>query len=578
MNVETGSELVGGGILTGRLSAVNRRLLLALTVLCLYPLLLFLRNFDDNTLVSWRWAAAGRDTGVIFLLHAFGVAAAYHLSRLSLPRRPLSLVLILMIPAGLPLFLWGIPEVVIDSSRYFTQAKHLEIYGFRHFAAEWGSGIDAWTDLPLSSFLYGTLFRVAGESRVAVQVLNTAMFASTVLLTFMIGRLLWGAEAGFLAGLLLSGAPYLFIQVPLMLSDVTAMFFFTLSFYLSLSYTREGGRRTLLLAALGFTGALMSKYSLWPALFLILAVMPAAGSHSGRHREVLQRAARLYLAAAAVVAALFLWKGDFILSQMALLMDYQLSGLRRWGEGHVSTFAFQIHPFIAVLAGYGAWCAVRRKDASYLVAGLLPALAVLLQVRRIRYFMVLLPLLAVAASYGLCAIGDRRLRRFTAWSVVFFSAVTALFLYRPFLQGMSLRNLEDAAQVLNSTGQSAVEVHLSPEAGSAVNPAVAVPLLDLYTGGEILFRYRELPDLEDRRSDSSPFRFSWRYRNPAYYADGSRKMGAAAVVFIAGVPEKALPPRLVERTRGYRRADFLADNGLFNFSTQVTVLLPPEDR
>jgi 4-amino-4-deoxy-L-arabinose transferase-like glycosyltransferase len=564
--------------LTGRLPAVNKRLLLALAFLCLYPLLLLLRNFDDNTLVSWNWAVVGRDTAVIFLLQAFGVAAAYYLSRFPLPRRPLSLVLFLMIPVSLSLFLWGIPEVVIDSSRYFTQAKHLEIYGFSHFAAEWGSGIDAWTDLPLSSFLYGTLFRFAGESRVAVQLLNTAMFASTVLLTSMIGRLLWGVEAGFLAGLLLTGSPYLLTQVPLMLSDVTAMFFLTLSVYLTLAYTRRGGGLRLFLSGIGISGALLAKYSLWPALFLMMAVIPAVELFSSRDREVLRRAGALALTAAAVVSALFLWKGGLMLSQMGLLMDYQLSGLRRWGESHVSTFVFQVHPFLVILAGYGAWCAVRRKDASYLVAILLPVLAVLLQVRRTRYVMVALPLLAAAAAYGLCHVKDPRIRRFTAWSVVFFAAVTALFLYRPFLQGMSLRNLKDAAQVLNSTGQSVVEIHLSPEAGSAVNPAVAIPMLDLYTGGRIIFPYRELPDAGDRRGGSSPFRFSWRYRNPAYYADSSREKGAAAVVFIAGVPGEALPPRLEERTRGHRRADFFADNGLFNFSTQVTVLLPPEDR
>lgn len=578
MSINTFPLNVDEGISSGRSTAVNSYLLLGMVALSLCPLLLLFRGLDDNTLVSWRWAAAGRDTGALFLLHASAVGAAYLLSRLSPPRGPLLYAALFLIPALPSILLWSVPEVVIDASRFFTGARHLEQYGLSHFVREWGAGIDAWTDLPLPSALYGALFSMFGESRMAVQALNTALFASTVILTFLIARLLRGQEAGFLAGLLLVGTPYVFTQVPLMLGDVIAMFFLTLSAFLTISYTWSGGSRRLVMVSVGYSGALLCKYSLWPALFLLTAVVPAAKFLSCRKREVLLRGGVLVLSASLPVLALFLWRGDLILSQMSLLADYQLSGLRRWGESHLSTFVFQVHPFVVLLAGYGGWRAFRERDASFLTVAFLPVLAVVAGVRRTRYFVVLLPLLAVAAAYGLSAVGDRRLRRFAAWHVVLFSAVTSIFLYRPFLQEMSLRNLKDAAQVLNSTGQPSVEVHLSPEVRSEVNPAVAVPLLDLYTKGQMVFRYRGWPDVVDRRNNFSPFRFSWRYRNPAYYGENIGEKGAAAVVFIGGDPGEALPPGLEERTRGYRRTDFLADNGLFNFSTAVTVFLPPEDR
>ena len=50
---------------------------------------------------------------------------------------------------------WQEPEMIVDASRYFTQAKHLELYGFGYFFREWGNGINAWTDLPAIPFLYG---------------------------------------------------------------------------------------------------------------------------------------------------------------------------------------------------------------------------------------------------------------------------------------------------------------------------------------------------------------------------------------------------------------------------------------
>ncbi len=574
MNTERVSKSVGSRGLTEGPSAVNARLLLALASLALFPLLLLLRGLDDNTLVSWRWAVAGDDMGGVFFLHVGGVAAAYLLSRLSPPRKPLLLTVLLLVPALLSLLLWSVPEVVIDASRYFTGAKHLEIYGVRHFIREWGVSIDAWTDLPLPAFLYGALFSIFGESRIVVQTLNTALFASTAILTFLIARLLWGQEAGFLAGLLLVGSPYLLTQVPFMLGDVIAMFFLTLSAYLTLSYTWSGGRRRLAMAVVAYGGALLCKYSLWPALFLLTVVVPTAKFLSCRTREILLRGGILILTAMLLATALFLWRRDLFLSQTALLAGYQLSGLRRWGESHFSTFFFQVHPFVTLLAGYGAWRAFRDRDPSFLTVAFLPVLAVVTGVRRTRYVMVLLPLLAVASSYGLCAVGDHRLRRFAVWIIVFFSAVTSMFLYRPFLMDLSLGNLQSAARVLNETEQGRVDVYLSPEVRSEVNPAVAVPLLDLYTKGEIRFRYEGMEHPGGRGGESSPFRFSRRYRNPGYYTDGGGKSGAAAV-YIAGSPGETLPSDLEARTGEYRRESYMADDGFFNYGTYVTVFLPP---
>jgi len=50
------------------------------------------------------------------------------------------------------IFFWRMPEVNIDASRYFTQAKHLELFGVRYFLSEWGREIHAWTDMPLIPF------------------------------------------------------------------------------------------------------------------------------------------------------------------------------------------------------------------------------------------------------------------------------------------------------------------------------------------------------------------------------------------------------------------------------------------
>jgi 4-amino-4-deoxy-L-arabinose transferase-like glycosyltransferase len=129
----------------------------------------------------------------------------------------------------------------VDTSRYFTQAKHLEMYGIKYFMHEWGKGISAWTDLPLISFFYGLIFKFFGESRIYIQIFTTFLFSMTCVITFFIGKTLWDEETGFLAGLLLLGTPYLFSQIPLMLIDVPTMLFLTLSVFTYIRAIEKGG-------------------------------------------------------------------------------------------------------------------------------------------------------------------------------------------------------------------------------------------------------------------------------------------------------------------------------------------------
>ena len=188
-----------------------------------FPVLLLLRRFDDNTLTSWQWAATAVNPARVFLLVTLGIAAAYLLSRFPLHERRASAFLFAVSAAAASMF-WVMPEVVIDTSRYFTQAKHLELYGIGFFLREWGADIDAWTDMPLVPFLYGLIFRYLGESRLLIQVLNSLLFSSSVVATYHAARVLWGKETGFHSALFLLGMPYLYIQVPLMLTDVPSMF------------------------------------------------------------------------------------------------------------------------------------------------------------------------------------------------------------------------------------------------------------------------------------------------------------------------------------------------------------------
>ena len=124
---------------------------------------------DMSTLTSWRWVFAERGFLGSYLLLITGVILALPLSGLKVPERHAAAFLfILAIVSCLPF--WDSPEYLLDTSRYFLQAKYLKVYGIAAFFREWGKEITPWTDLPLVPLIYGLLFKVFGETKAAITV------------------------------------------------------------------------------------------------------------------------------------------------------------------------------------------------------------------------------------------------------------------------------------------------------------------------------------------------------------------------------------------------------------------------
>jgi 4-amino-4-deoxy-L-arabinose transferase-like glycosyltransferase len=263
---------------------------------------------------------------------------------------------------------WGEPEVIVDASRYFVQAKYLELYGIGYFFREWGKDIMAWTDLPLIPLLYGLIFEVFGEARIAIQMFVALLFSATVVLTYLIGKTLWDEAVGIYGGLFLLAMPYLLTQVPLMLVDVPAMFFLTLAVFATIKAVRQGGLWLLVASSVAIMLALLSKYSNW----LMLSVVPVVLlSHFESGWKVILRR----------MGMVMLWKFGVLAEQLALLQSYQLPGLQRWHESFTSTFFFQIHPFITLAALYSIYRAIRRKDPRYAIVGWMLLLLIVLEIK-----------------------------------------------------------------------------------------------------------------------------------------------------------------------------------------------------
>jgi 4-amino-4-deoxy-L-arabinose transferase-like glycosyltransferase len=548
-------------------------LILSLLTLITFPVLYIFRALDDNRLTSWQWVFNGVDASTLFLIHVLGVIVLIAASRIPFPdrRKPAFLFLFSFILAAL---FWRVPEVIVDASRYFTQAKYLEVYGIGFFFREWGKAILSWTDLPLVPFLYGLILKFLGESRLFIQGVTTLLFSATVVLTALIGKELWDEETGLYGGLLLLGIPYLFVQVPLMLVDVPTMFFFTLSVFAFIKALGAKGRATILASSVSLFLAFFSKYSTWLMLsILVVIVFVFIKVHGqGSVRNTILRGVVTFSGAALLIGVFVLYRSEAFSDQLKLLMSYQRPGLGRWEESFISTFFFQVHPFITVSAIVSLWVAIRKRDPKYLIIIWLPLLLIAFQIKRIRYTIPLFPMVTLMASYGLQQVRDREVKRFIVSCIIMSSVAVALFAYLPFTQKMSAANLKKAGEFLNTLDENVVEVFTTLPKEPVVNPAVEVPLLDLYTRKRIIY-HGESSAPPGRDITSSPLRFTWEYKNPSYYVvrDGSRDDESVAVI-VSGEGGGDLPYTLKERLKNYYLVSrFTMDERVFQHKTFVSV-------
>jgi hypothetical protein len=535
------------------------------TLLGLYNL----RTLDDNRLTSWWWVFDGVAPFAFFLVLSAGIALAYGISRLSWHGRwsvPLLFTAAFLITAGL----WQGPEVIVDAARHFMQAKYLELHGIGYFLVAWGNDIPAWTDLPLVPLINGIIFQIFGESRGGVQVFSSLLFSGTVVLTYLIGKTLWSRELGLYAGILLLGMPYLMAQVPLMMVDVTAMFFLTLAVFATAAAIARGGPLLCMMAAVAITLAMLAKYSNW----LMLSVAPVIVlAHARLGWKVVFSRAAAVAAGVLVLMGVFLYaKFDVIAGQISLLRSFQVPALGRWGESLFSTFFFQIHPFVTIAAVLSVYLAIKKKDAKYAIIGWMLFVVIVMDLRRIRYMLILLPMLALMAAYGLETIRRVEYRKFIAAN----AAVTAVLIvavgYLPFFQGTSANNIKQAGEYLDSINAGMAEVHILPQTSSSVNPAVAVPMLDLFTDQPLVYHAHTGTAPAAQTIAALPWRWTWEVDSTGYLPPAGSTGSAPTVVVIQSEADQPVPDYLAARIDGYRlQKEFAETSQVFRFRTFVRI-------
>jgi hypothetical protein len=174
-------------------------------------------------------------------------------------------------------------------------------------------------------------------------------------------------------------------------------------------------------------------------------------------------------------------------------------------------------------------------------------------------------MLAVMAAYGISAIGQEKVRRFIVYCAATGSIAVALTAYSPFLQTHSIANLKEAGKFMDSMDAEFFRVITLPQR-STINPAIAIPLLDLYTRKTIYYNYAPESSPSEDEIEKMPLRFTWNYKNPAYYAlPAGTRPEALAVIWGYGEPS----------LQGYKLAGkFDRTENIYAFRPYVSIFLP----
>ncbi len=202
-------------------------------------------------------------------------------------------------------------------------------------------------------------------------------------------------------------------------------------------------------------------------------------------------------------------------------------------------------------------------------------LAFFLELKRLRYLLPLLPFFTLAAAYGLQVINDARVRRYIVYCSLMWSLVIGIWIYRPFLRGISMSNLKHAGSFLNTLQADAVEVFCLPQVRSVANTSVAVPILDLYTD-KIIYQEQAWNSAEGfQRAENTSMRFTWELSTPDYYKDRKYADAKLPLVIIAAEPVDTIPSQLLKKyPSGRLIGQFTETSKVFRFQTYVSVFSP----
>jgi hypothetical protein len=356
-----------------------------------------------------------------------------------------------------------------------------------------------------------------------------------------------------------------------MLVDIPSMFFLMLATYSFTTYLRHGGGIRFSVAILAILLALLTKYSLW--LYLSILIVVFGVFFLTKKNRVIIRCALVLGGGLLVAGLLYLEFHGVVNSQIKLLTTYQKPGLKRWGESFVSTFLFQTHPFLTLTALLSVIAAAIKRDMKYLIISFLVILLVLMQIKRSRYAIPVFPMLALMSSYGIMQLQFPKIRKLIVACIVFTSFLFSLGGYLPFLNRMSAKNLQNAGKYLDDQKIASAWIVPLPQKEQILNSDISIPLLDIYSTADLLrLPNQEVETVDQQKIATSSLRFTWEYPLPSYYLLKDGEPQPQGLVIVTSEENQAMPLTVKIFARKFKhKKTFNISTGWFTHTTIVTV-------
>jgi len=455
-------------------------------LIALFYYIIYRFRMDDFTILfSWRWVHQYFDFWKIATGFFASIIIAYVVSSIQISLKKIQYLLVIF---GLSLFIiipfWIVPEINPDTSRFFTQAKYLEMHGVVAFISNWGGDLFVHYDQPSPSLIYGLLFKFFGENRSVIQAFNTLLFGLGIVATFLIGKKLWNEHVGLYGSLFLMSFPHLIVQVPLMLVDSFSMC-------------------TLAIAVLGFLLAIKEFRIHWIIVFLTFSIVTitskltipiifvfvilAAGLLYSSRKSEYRNVILLLVFLSAILILIVSLEYDVLLSQLNRVS--RLSPLEgatwRYAVSPISMF-HQLSPAVVVLFLISPLFALKLCDKRFviLLAWIIPIIIVVGS-SRLRYLIPIYPAIALAAGYTIYElIKNTRLRQHVVACIMLFSVIIG-FSYIPFMQSYDSKNLMDAATYAENQGfqEIAIVTYFPNRQGLSHS---LIPIFDYYYSGNLI--------------------------------------------------------------------------------------------
>lgn len=441
--------------------------LIGFSILFLYGITLLMikypASYTSGSPVALFWSGIPTiSIGKSMLFLLFGLALSFLLTYMKVEFEERYTPVYLFTAAFIiSLFLWNMPEVNNDYRVYFEYAKYIEVNGLRD-AYPIGSSGSTYFVMPI---LDGYMFRLFGEERIVIQILHTALFALTAVVTYYIGKELWDRKAGFVAGALLLSFPYFLSMSHLMLIDVPLAFFVALSVFAIIKSVNNGKWFVIVVPVL-LLALFTKKTGVVYLGFLVPAVLLAL---SLKYKWKILKIAAPILAIVGLIAVIkfsdFLkWAVESLLhGQSIAYTSHDIYWINP--QYYLKSLPIVAGPIVTILAFGSILLLLKNRDHRLLIPVAWMIIPVFLMVNpAFRHLIPAYPAYALAAAVALmelekginigkkCFILDGKNWKFFFSSAVILSIFMALLIFPQIEETHMQVNVKESAEYTNELG------------------------------------------------------------------------------------------------------------------------------